>query len=385
MRACVVALALIVGCKGKASDPKGEPVAPGSGSGSGSAVAAGSGAGSGSANPKELPEDPYARKAYRAGMAKGRKATDKKQWADAIAGFDEALAAKKGDPRALGERGFARLLEGKDLAAATRDFDQAASSTKDKKLLSEIWFNRGLLEEKRGNSANAVAAFVIANTLRPTEAARKKLEGKTACPVTVSAVLDVPDAPPAAGADWLALAKAMPGAAEVDPLTTKEHAFKWLTGQPTEPKLPAIVSAGEYGVYAAYVVIGGTAGLRAIPLGEAMGGRCPGSVVFEVIGAASNGWILVSGTEQFDGGYTYMCERKDGELYECTGADDEVSAGTACFAGTPTRRTVLIDQTAGKVLKVYEQPDDKPVAITLDGRGIKLSGKGCDRIDPVPG
>ncbi len=381
MRTWFVAALVIVGCKGKAEEKKVEappPPAAGSGSGSGSAVAK-------KEPPKAPPEDPYARKAYRAGMSKGRKATDKKQWSDAIAGFDEALAAKKGDPRALGERGFARLLEGKDLAAATRDFDQAASSTKDKKLLSEIWFNRGLLEEKRGNDPNAIAAFVIANTLRPTDAARKKIEGKTACPVTSSDTLEVADAPPATGADWLALAKAMPGAGEAEPaLKAKEDAFEWLTGEKTEPKLPAVVTAGDYGIKAAYLVVGGAAGLRAIPLGEAMGGRCPGSVSFEVAGADSAGKLLVTGTEQFDGGYTYMCEGKGDELIECTGAADEVSAGTACFGGTPTRRTVLVDQKAGKVLKVYEQPDDKPVAVTLVGPGIKLAGKGCDRTDAVP-
>lgn len=384
MRAWLVAAVLIAGCKGKASEKTADP--PPASAGSGSAVAAGSGSGSGSASGKKTPppEDPKAREAYRAGMRAGRKATDKKQWSDAIVGFDQALAAKKGDPRALGERGFARLLEGKDLAAATRDFDQAASSTKDKKLLSEIWFNRGLLEEKRGNDTNAVAAFVIANTLRPTDAARKKIEGKTACPVTVSDTLEVADAPAVAGADWLALAKALPGAADVDPLKTKEDAFEWLTGEKTEPKLPAIVTAGDYGIKAAYVVVGGAGGLRAIPLGEAMGGRCPGSVSFEVAGADSAGRILVTGTEQFDGGYTYMCQGKGDELVECTGAADEVGAGTACFGGTPTRRTVLIDQKASKVLKVYEQPDDKPVAVTLVGTGIKVAGKGCDRVDAMP-
>jgi hypothetical protein len=176
----------------------------------------------------------------------------------------------------------------------------------------------------------------------------------------------------------------MPGASDVDSLKTKEDALSWLTGEKAEPKLPAIVSAGDYGIKAAYVVVGGASGLKAIPLGEAMGGRCPGTVSFEVAGADSAGKILVSGTEQFDGGYTYMCEGKGDELIECTGAANEVSAGTACFGGTPTLRTVLIDQKASKVLKVYEQPDDKPVAVTLVGQGIKVSGKGCDRVDAVP-
>jgi hypothetical protein len=378
MRAWLVAAVILVGCKGKGDENKQEapPPAP-------AAPAPVAAEPAKKEPPKAPPEDPKARAAYRAGMRKGRKATDKKQWAEAIAGFDEALAAKQGDPRALGERGFAKLLEGKDLAAATRDFDQAASSTKDKKLLSEIWFNRGLLEEKRGNDPNAVAAFVIANTLRPTAAALEKIEGKTACPVVVSDTLAIEEAPPASGADWLALAKTMPGA-DADTLKTKQDALEWLTGEKTEPKLPATVTAEGDGIIAGYLVLAGGPGLRAIPLGIAMGGRCPGSVAFEVAGADSAGKLLVTGTEQFDGGHTYMCEGKDDELIECTGAANEVSAGTACFGGTPTRRTVLIDQTAGKVLKVYEQPDEKPVAVTLVGQGIKVFGRGCDRVDPVP-
>lgn len=380
MRTWFVAALLVVGCKGKAEEKKVEAPPPAAGSGAGS--------GSGSATtkkeaPKTPPEDPYARKAYRAGMAKGRKATDKKQWAEAIAGFDEALAAKKGDPRALGERGFAKLLEGKDLASASRDLDQAATGTKDPKLLSSIWFNRGLIEEKRGNEANAVAAFVIANTLRPTDAARKKIEGKSACPIVVSDTLEVPDAPAAAAADWLALAKALPGA-ELDTLKTKDDALVWLTGEKTEPKLPAIVVANDYAIKVPYLVLPGGPGLRAMPLGNAQGGRCPGTVGFDIAGASSDGRILVSGTEQFDGGYTFMCQGKGDELVECSDAPGEVSAGTACFGGTPTRRDIVVDTKAAKVIKVYEQPDDKPATVALDSKGVKLAGRGCDRVDALP-
>ncbi len=327
-------------------------------------------------------EDPAARAAYRVGMRKGRKATDKKQWAEAIGGFDAALAAKKGDPRAMSERGYARLLEGTDLAAASRDLDLAAGGTKDVKLQSQIWFNRGLIEEKRGNAANATVAFVIANQLRPTPQAQAKIAGKSACPVSVGSELDLglDDHKTVDAADWIALARAM----ELDDTkVTKEDIWELTTGARTEPSLPAILSGGDSTEEVDYLALKTAGGLRAVPLGAAQGGRCPGYVTFEVEEDNATR-VLVSGRSLYDGGYTYMCDGKDGERIECTGADNEVAAGTACFGGTPTYHDIVVDRASGKVLSSLEQPDAPSIAkVTLAPGGVKLSGLGCDRIEAI--
>jgi tetratricopeptide (TPR) repeat protein len=374
----LVGVVFLVGCKGK------ETAAPATESGSGSAIVAAPpapkpAAGSGSA---AAVEDPKLRAAYRAGMQKGRKATDKKQWAEAIAGFDAALAAKKGDARAMSERGYARLLEGSDLTAALRDLDLAASGTKDLKLQSQIWFNRGLIEEKRGNEVNATAAFVIANQLRPTAAAKAKIAGKATCPVSVVDGLELGDEPHKTvdAANWLALAKAI----EVDDTkVTKEDIWEALTGERTEPTLPVVISNHDFAEEIDYLVLAIGGGMRAIPLGAAQGGRCPGFVTYDVAEANATR-ILVSGAELYDGGYTYMCEGKDDELVECTGADNEVSRGTACFGGTPTQHDIVVDRATGKVLLSLEQPKGTSIAkAALAPDGVKLSGLGCDRIEPI--
>ncbi len=381
---------IVVGCKGKGED---KAASPASGSGSGSAVAppaakpvakaAGSGSGSAAAMP---PEDPKARAAYRTGMRKGRKATDAKKWSEALEGFDAALVAKPGDARALGERGFARLLEGKDLGAASKDLDQAATGTKDAKLLSSIWFNRGLIQEKLGNELNATAAFVVANSLRPTAAAKAKIASKGECPVSVSHEIDLFEHKPIDGADWVALAKAT-GFDGADAITTKEAAFELFTGERTEPTLPGLFAPHDYTWEVPYYVIKTSAGLHAVPLGEAQGGRCPDTAEYSIT-SQDPAHVLISGIEG-NGGYTFMCRKagdEDGDRFECSdkeGAKEE-SAGTACFGGTPDHNDVVLDAKTGKVLLVLSQPNEKSGAATeLQSGGVKISGHGCDRIEPL--
>ena len=369
---------VVVGCKGKAEDKAAPPV-PAVGSGSAVAPVVKPVA---KAPP---PEDPKARAAYRAGMRKGRKATDAKKWAEAIDGFNAALAAKPADARALGERGFARLLEGKDLAVASADLDQAAKGTKDPKLLSQIWFNRGLIEEKRGNELNATAAFVVANSLRPTAAAKAKIAGKAECPVIVTHdEREVYEHKPIDGADWVALAKAT-AFDDVDKITSKEEAWEFLTGERTEPKLPDVVMPGDSTWKVAYLVIKRGAGLHAVPLGMQQGGRCPGTISYGLVESDATR-ILVSGTEE-DGGYTFMCRKKgdeDGDRFECTEKEDEEDAGTACFGPGADRTDLVFDATTGKTLAELSQ-DDGPTAakISLVPGGVKISGHGCDRIEPL--
>ncbi len=381
-RIVVGLVAVVVGCKGT-SEKAAPPAAAGSGSGSAVVKAPAPKA----PTPAALAEDPKARAAYRAGMRTGRKATDARQWSAAIAGFDQALAAKPGDARAFGERGFARLLDGTDLDGASRDLDRAAGGTKDTKLLSSIWFNRGLIDEKRGNEINATAAFVVANALRPTAAAKAKLAGKSTCPVSVGHEVDLMDHKPIEGADWIALAKAT-GFDDADAITTKEAAFELFNGERTEPTLPGLFSPHDFTWKVPYYIVKTGTGLRAIPLAEAQGGRCPGTAELEVVTQDATR-VLISGTELGDGGYTFMCKKPgddDGDVFECSnkeGAKEE-DAGTACFGGTPERDDIVLDVKTGKVLLVLSQPEvEARAAVELAPGGVKLRNRGCDRIEPT--
>lgn len=311
-------------------------------------------------------EDPAVRAAYRAGMRTGRKATDAKNYAAAIGGFDAALAAKPNDARALGERGYARLLQGTDLDAASRDLDAAASGTKDQKLLSTIWFNRGLLHEKRGDATNATASFAIANLMRPTKAAASRLAGKQACPLEVLRTFSVDEYPPLKAADWGAVHELLPH----DDDDKRSD---------LEPTLPAVVTAWTNEEVIAYAVWAADDQVFATTVGMHWGGRCPGSINFE-IAAVTATHLHVTGSEEAMGGHTFMCEGKGDELEECTGADNEVSAGTACLGGGVIRRDVVIERATGKVVVAVEQPatGSAPPTISLAPKALTIRGQGCD-------
>ena len=109
-----------------------------------------------------------------------------------------------------------------------------------------------------------------------------------------------------------------------------------------------------------------------------------GTIAYGVV-ASDATRILVSGTEE-DGGYTFMCRKKgdeDGERFECKEKDDEEDAGAACF-GPGAERTDIVFDSTGKTLLVVTQ-DDGPAAaeVTLVPGGVKISGHGCDRIEPL--
>jgi hypothetical protein len=125
-------------------------------------------------------EEKAARRTYLSGMVAGRKATLAKEYPSAIAAFDQALAAKKDDPHALSERGYAKLLS-KDFAGARSDLTKALEGTDNPALEAQIYFNIGLVEENKGSADAARVAFARSNALRPSQAAKEKLEGKSKC------------------------------------------------------------------------------------------------------------------------------------------------------------------------------------------------------------
>ena len=336
--------------------------------------------------PKPPTDEDKARSAkYHAAMTRGRKLTDAKKYDNAIKAFDEAIEAKKGDARAVSERGFARLLAG-DLRGASEDFDDAASASKDSRLLSQIWFNRGLVDEKRDQPDNARVDFYLANKMHPTDAAKRKLgDTKQVCPALVEhEYTNSWQAKTIDAADWLALAALMPlppGDGFSDPPKTAVDTRKALGV--VEPKLPAIAVTGHAGSgRVAYVVAAHGKGLRAIPVGEDGGGRCPGTIDFSVE-AVTGSIVHVSGSELYEGGMTEVCP--DNKDMECTGAPDEHYT-EACFAGTPIVRDVVIDTESGKLV-VISRPQTASggeVTVKADPSGVHLSGLDCTATVPLP-
>jgi hypothetical protein len=143
-------------------------------------------AGARAAAPKGGTIDPDAGVAYAGALKRGRAATVKKDYHSAIAAFDEALAAIPKEPRALAERGYAKLLAG-DNYGARMDLWAARGRTKDEKLGSQIWWNLGLIAEREKDDSAAHDAFAHAYALHPTLAAKAKLGDAGTCPATVDA------------------------------------------------------------------------------------------------------------------------------------------------------------------------------------------------------
>src|SRR5690606_15115195 len=117
-------------------------------------------------------------------LSRGRERTRAGAHDEAVAAFDDALAAIPRDPRALSGRGYARLLAG-DLPSAEADLQAALAGGPPRSLEAAIDFNLGLVAEGRGDSVAALEYFRRSAVLRPTKAVGKKLRADAAmrkCP-----------------------------------------------------------------------------------------------------------------------------------------------------------------------------------------------------------
>lgn len=125
-------------------------------------------------------EDKTALRAYGPAMAAGRRATRAKKYDEAIGAFTTAVEKRPTDARARSERGYARLLGG-DIAGAQVDLDAAKSLGAKPEVLAQIWFNLGLVHEKKRDAEAARSAFAISGSLAPSAAVEAKLAGKSRC------------------------------------------------------------------------------------------------------------------------------------------------------------------------------------------------------------
>jgi Flp pilus assembly protein TadD len=119
------------------------------------------------------PADLERAKQYVNGLTRGRKATAAKDYAAAVGHFDRALKAEPGDARALSERGYAYLLDGK-LDEAAKDLETAAKRASSADLLRQILFNQATVAEKRGDTKAAEALRAQRDNLRSAKRSKDK-------------------------------------------------------------------------------------------------------------------------------------------------------------------------------------------------------------------
>lgn len=109
-------------------------------------------------------------------IEQGRKATRAKDYAGAIAAFDQALTKDAKSPEAYSGRGYAKLLAG-DMAQAKADLEKALTlETKNAGFQSAVWFNLGQIAEKAKDLTAAKAAYEKAAALKPSKAVQKALD-----------------------------------------------------------------------------------------------------------------------------------------------------------------------------------------------------------------
>ncbi|HVY47303.1 MAG TPA: hypothetical protein VHB21_15550, partial [Minicystis sp.] len=115
--------------------------------------------------------DKRVHRAYLEALGRARKLTRERKYDAAVAAFAEAEKLEPGDADALGERGYAELLQG-SIRAARADLARAAQRTTDPKTLGRILYNEGLAEEKAGLRHRAHELFARADALAPSAAAK---------------------------------------------------------------------------------------------------------------------------------------------------------------------------------------------------------------------
>ena len=244
--------------------------------------------------PQGPPVTPEQLKRYQAALGAGRVATQRHDSAASERAFGEALAAIPDDARAHSERGYARLQQG-DLKGANADFDKAFGASDDPKLTAQIWFNRGLAAERKGDEDNARAYYANSFQFNPTQAARRKLDGKTMCPAGVTR-LDGHDYP-----NWLAvwndLSRKNLAEAEwnKEPQPDNEQAVRKAYGLETCSGLCVGYADADFKFHAFVPLENG--GVRVFPnVYEQSGGRCEGSgnIVLhaDTIDITTSGWTV---------------------------------------------------------------------------------------------
>jgi hypothetical protein len=150
-------------------------------------------------------------------VSKGRTAAAKKDFPTAIAAFDEAVKLSPHDAGPLGERGYVKFLSG-DVDGAQTDLEAARDLGSTPKIMASIWFNLGLVRERRADAEGARTAFATSQAISPTKAAAAKLTGLSTCTAEITQTAD--DLQKAA--NWREAASIM----QIDPPPTNEKNAK---------------------------------------------------------------------------------------------------------------------------------------------------------------
>lgn len=328
---------------------------------------------------------------YQAGLKKGRKLTLAKDYDGAVAAFDGALKAVPDDARALSERGYANLLA-KKWDAARVDLLKAQRRATDRVLQAQIWYNLGLVEEGKGDAAAAQQAFAKSNELNPTNAAKKKLEGKSAC----AAAIDTTKSKATEYASWKALYDALAKAYEADGATIEDKpkdeagAKQSLCEESAGCKGdgPFVVWIGVPWITERWSVVKRNAAgkLVAFEANEAgMGGRCTWKPEVTIVSLEGLVHVRQLGEPQipeFVGPNGGECKGDEPEGCQSACASSSWEQADVVYDFEKKERIVRVDQNAAYAKGESGAAGKAPTKIAVKGKTVTISGGGCDQTVP---
>lgn len=336
--------------------------------------------------------------AYAAEMQVGRTQTRAKAYSEAIAAFDRALVQQPNSPRALAERGYAKLLA-KDLEGARSDLEGARQRTQDPARLGPIWFNVGLVAEASGNPEGALRAFTLANELKPSKAAAARLAGKLVC----TAEIERQPKPGAGFASWKALYDHLRADTEEPPLTRDSELHEALCYDPKQDtdKLwdLCFYDAMSIGVNGHASLLVGQAPDEQLVLFEEIGyagtGSCQGfgKLTVTPIGGLLHARYVEFGVDwagvPIDPAVTKPeacageAEIAEGCELECIAVSATVDDYVVDLAGK--QRLLRVRRTTNKITSEDPQAVEAalPIDVTVTAEGVTLKGGGCDETVPL--
>lgn len=385
----LVTLVSLIACKSK---PTPEPAASAPDAGPPPIVSARPALDAGAA----IASDDDAKKfvAYTSALGRGRTATIAKRYPDAFKAFDEALAIRPNDARALAEKGYAELLAGK-LDDAADDLG-SASTTTDRDLGAQVWFNLGLVDEARKHPDRALVAFWFSDKLHSSGATQKRLAGRTVCPVTV----DSAHTAAKRAADWRDVAKTiregLPETCRTVPSAEADAKAALVMGAavtvPGKGDFFLVRNAKLEDCFISELFVVQVSGkdmwlYPAVGSGVSVGSRIDqeDDVSIERLGA----WIHVA---QISAPVTqvYTCEHADAgrpRIYDCDGTPGERMVGVAHPQAPPTYVDHILDADAhARVLRLEDAASSRfaeavdggrVTRLRLDSDALSLDGFGC--------
>ena len=310
---------------------------------------------------------------YQRALERGRLATTRKQFSAAEIAFTEALEARPHDARALAERGYARL-RAERFDDADADLAEAQGRTADKVLNAQVYFNRGLVAERRGQAVLARDYFAFSLEANPTTAARGKLAGKSTCPASVQ----------------------VPGEYEA-----ALEVFSNLDGTRRALRLDPADWARAKENLTTNEAVRESLGLEDCHLG--CGASADGST-WHLLWEMPDG--RVAALRELDEGYYYRCGAPPsitghpaGKYLWVTSENVELITGSCgfcdedycpscCWDGPWHRYDVFVDKESLRVLLRVEQHAEesenrKEAELTFQDGVVRLQGKGCDWTVPL--